>query len=222
MFSLAPTSFAFVVAASGRMAGATLQTYVGLSAAAADRLFQQGLPVEPKYKQRWGLKPTVDEAVYDNVVKLTQICLFVLKTFKRFVSQIVGFCEASLLLHLCLFCLLLSFSIILIALHLDSLTSSHLHIFQLHTCSPLIIFTTSHLDLCTSCRLSCSSSHHPVVTSSLFLFYCHARLLSCRVCPGNPALRAVRGEGCGRGSRAGLQGDLHHGWRCILHSILLQ
>ena len=145
MFSLAPTSSAFVVAASGRMAGATLQTYVGLSAAAADRLFQQGLPVQPKYKQRWGLKPTVDEAVYDDVVKLTQICLFVLTTFKRFVSQIVGFCQASLLLHLCLFCLLLSFSIILIPLHLDSLTSSHLHIFQLHTCSPLIIFTCSPL-----------------------------------------------------------------------------
>ena len=111
MFSLAPTSSAFVVAASGRMAGATLQTYVGLSAAAADRLFQQGLPVQPKYKQRWGLKPTVDEAVYDNVVKLTQICLFVLKTFKHFVSQIVGFCEE--------FCL--SFTIIFY--HLDSFAS---------------------------------------------------------------------------------------------------
>ena len=114
MFSLAPTSSAFVVAAPGRMAGTTLQTYVGLSAAAADRLFQQGLPVQPKYKQRWGLKPTVEEAVYDDVLKLTQICLFVLKTFKRLVSQIVGFCQASLLLHLCLFCLLLSFSIIFI------------------------------------------------------------------------------------------------------------
>ena len=63
MFSLAPTSFAFVVAAPGRMAGTTLRTYVGLSAAAADRLFQQRLPVQPKYKQRWGLKPTVEEAV---------------------------------------------------------------------------------------------------------------------------------------------------------------
>ena len=68
MFSLAPTSFAFVVAAPGRMAGTTLTTYVGLTAAAADRLFQQNLPVQPSYKQRWGLKPTVAEAVYRNSV----------------------------------------------------------------------------------------------------------------------------------------------------------
>ena len=55
--------FFFVVAAPGRMAGTTLTTYIGLTAAAADRLFQQNLPVQPSYKQRWGLKPTVAEAV---------------------------------------------------------------------------------------------------------------------------------------------------------------
>lgn len=162
-------------------------------------------------------------------LKLTQVCLFVLKTFKRLVSQIVGFCQASLLLHLCLFCLLLSFSIIfilsqlciLIAWHLHTLTSSSFTPALLWSSSHVHLLTTSHLHLCTSCMHICSSSHHPVVASSLFLFYCHARLLFCRVCPGNPALHAVRGEGCGRGIRAGLQGDLHHGWRCILHSILL-
>ena len=68
MPSLAPTCFSFVVAAPGRMAGTTLTTYVGLTAAAADRLFQQNLPVQPSYKQRWGLKPTVAEAVYRNRV----------------------------------------------------------------------------------------------------------------------------------------------------------
>ena len=118
------------------------------------------------------------------------------------------------------------------ALHLDILTSSHPHILHLHICSSshLIIFTSSHPHsftsspphLFTSSYMHIfSSSHHLIFRSSLFPSYCPALLLSCRLGPGNSALRGVRGAGCGCGIRACPHGDFHHGRHCILHSSLL-
>ena len=114
------------------------------------------------------------------------------------------------------------------ALHLDILTSSHPHIFHLHICSNahLISFTSSPPHSFTSSSLHLIYAHLLIFASACLRifslsFYCPALLLSCRVGPGNSALRGVRGAGCGCGIRAGPHGDFHHGWRCILHSILL-
>ena len=163
-----------------------------------------------------------------------QNLFLILKASERSVILIliVGVCQPSLHLHICLSSHLLSSSIIFTALHLDILTSSHPHILHLHICSSsnLIIFTSSHPHSFTSSRPHLftssymhifSSSHHLIFRSSLFPSYCPALLLSCRLGPGNLALRGVRGAGCGCGIRACSHGDFHHGRHCILHCSLL-